>query len=68
MCEDVFQIYRRCGESVTLMASDLSIYDAVLLMQAWMQENFNDQLTSLELRRQPMDYGKRCAAMTGGEE
>ena len=41
---------------VDLLASDMSIDDAVLFTKAWMQENFNDQQSSIEIKRQPMDY------------
>ena len=60
MAEDIYQIYRRIDEWTDLLASDMTIHDAVLFIEAWMSENYNDQRTSLELRRQPMDYG-RCA-------
>lgn len=60
MSEDIYQIYRRIDEWTDLLASDMSIHDATLFIEAWMSENYNDQRTSLELRRQPMDYG-RCA-------
>ena len=57
MWEDLFQVYRRIGEKYTdLMASDMTIDNAILFVRAWMQENFNDQQTSIEIRRQPMDY------------
>ena len=55
MWEDVYQVYRRVGtDYVSLMASDMSIDDAVLFVKAWMQANYNDQVTSIEIRRQPM--------------
>ena len=60
MWEDVYQVYRRINEYVDLLASDMSIDDAVLFIEAWMSKNYNDQVTSLELRRQPMDYGKQA--------
>ena len=57
MGEDIFQVYRRVGENyVDLIASDMTIDNAVLFAKAWMQENYNDQQTSVEIRRQPMDY------------
>ena len=57
MWEDIFQVYRRIGENyVDLLASDMTIDNAVLFTKAWMQENYNDQETSIEIRRQPMDY------------
>ena len=56
MWEDIFQVYRRIGENyVDLIASDMTIDNAVLFTKAWLQENFNDQETSIEIRRQPMD-------------
>lgn len=60
MAEDIYQIYRRIDEWTDLLASDMTIHDAILFIEAWMSANYNDQMTSLELRRQPMDYG-RCA-------
>ena len=60
MAEDIYQVYRRIDEWTDLLASDMTIHDAVLFIEAWMSANYNDQRTSLELRRQPMDYG-RCA-------
>ena len=59
MWEDIFQIYRCIGDNYTdLMASDMTIDNAILFVKVWMQENYNDQQTSLEIRRQPIDYGK----------
>lgn len=57
MWEDLFQVYRRIGEKYTdLMASNMTIDNALLFVKAWMQENFHDQQTSIEIRRQQMDY------------
>ena len=37
MWEDVFQIYRRFGDSnADLIASDLSLSDATMFIEAWM--------------------------------
>ena len=59
MWEDIFQVYRRIGENcVDLLASDMTIDNAVLFTKAWLQENFNDQQTSIEIKRQPMDYNQ----------
>lgn len=60
MWEDVFQVYL-LDNIVTpphaeLAASDMTIDNAVLFAKAWLQENFNEQMTSIEIRRQPMDY------------
>jgi hypothetical protein len=58
MWEDVFQIYRRFGDSdADLIASDLSLSDAIIFIEAWMLKNYADEVSSLEIRRQPMDYG-----------
>lgn len=58
MWEDTFQIYRRIGDDYAdLIASDLSIDNATIFMEAWMSKNYDDQESSLELRRQPMEYG-----------
>ena len=54
MWEDVFQVYRRCGDKADLIASNMSLYDALLFMRAWMEESYQDTVSSLELRRQPM--------------
>lgn len=59
MCEDIYQVYRRIDEWVDLLASDMTLESATIFMKAWMHENYNDQRTSLELRRQPMNYGKQ---------
>jgi hypothetical protein len=57
MWEDIFQVYRRVGENyVDLLASDMTLDNAVIFMKAWLEENYNDQETRLEIRRQPMDY------------
>ena len=59
MWEDIFQVYKRIGENyVDLLASDMTIDNAVLFTKAWFQENFNDQQTSIEIKRQPMDYNQ----------
>ena len=57
MWEDIYQLYRRIGDKyVDIMASDMTIDNAILFIKAWMQENYNDQETSIEIRRQPMNY------------
>lgn len=57
MWEEIYQVYRRIGDKcVDIMASDMTIDNAVLFIKAWMQENYNDQESSIEIRRQPMDY------------
>lgn len=54
MWEDVFQVYERVGERIVqLIASDMSIDNAVLFVKAWMEANYRDDVTSLEIRRQP---------------
>lgn len=53
--EDLFEIYKSCGGGSHRIASNMDIYDATLFIRVWMQENFNDQATSLEIRRQPME-------------
>lgn len=62
MWEDVFQVYL-LDNIVTpphaeLAASDMTIDNAVLFAKAWLQENFNEQTTSVEIRRQSMNYGE----------
>lgn len=54
MSEDLFEVYKRVGDHSYRLASCMNIYDAVLFMRAWMQENYADQLSSLELRRVPL--------------
>ena len=59
MWEDTFQVFKKFGikrEHESLVASDMSIRDATLFVIAWFEENFNDQYTSIEIRRQPKDY------------
>ena len=57
MCEDIYQVYRRIGDIIDLIASDMTITDAIIFMEAWMSKNYMDTESSLELRRQKMDYG-----------
>lgn len=59
MWEDLYQVYRRIGDSyVDLMASDMTIENATLFVAAWFSRNFNDQKTSIEIRRQPIPAEK----------
>ena len=59
MWEDIYQVFRKIGKDYEdLMASDMTLDNAVLFVKSWFQENYNDQDTSIEIRRQPMDYGK----------
>ena len=59
MPDDIYQVYRRVGENyVDLMASDMTIDNALLFVEAWFIDNFNDQTTSIEIRRQPMERGE----------
>lgn len=56
MWEDVFQVYERVGEKIVqLIASDMSIDNAVLFVKAWMEANYRDEVTSLEIRRQAIN-------------
>ncbi len=56
MWEDIYQVYRRVGENyVDLMASDMTIENAIIFVEAWFRGNFNDQETSIEIRRQPIN-------------
>lgn len=58
MWEDVFQVYARVGDRfVQLIASDMNLDHAVLFVKAWMEANYRDEVTSLEIRRQPINRG-----------
>ena len=58
MWEDVFQVYERVGDRfVQLIASDMSLDNAVLFVKAWMEANYRDEVTSLEIRRQAINRG-----------
>ena len=57
MMEDICQVYRRIGDSEELLASDMYISDATIFVEAWMLRNYMDETSSLEIRRQPIDYG-----------
>ena len=59
MWEDIFQIYRRIGDTADLIASDLSLSDATMFIEAWMLKSYADEISSLEIRRQPMGYGTK---------
>lgn len=56
MWEDVFQVYERVGDRFCqLIASDMSLDNAVLFVKAWMEANYRDEVTSLEIRRQAIN-------------
>lgn len=56
MYEDIYQVFRRIGKDyVELLASDMSITNAMIFMQAWLEGNYNDLESSLEIRRQPQN-------------
>lgn len=42
-----------------LIASDLSLSDATMFIEAWMLKSYADEISSLEIRRQPMGYGAK---------
>lgn len=53
MWEDQYQVYRRHGDGeYDLRASDVTIDDAVLFVQAYFQSAYNDQDVRFEIRRQ----------------
>lgn len=54
--EDVFQVFIRVNDRRRLVASDMAIEDATLFAESWFLRNFNDQISSIEICRQPMDY------------
>lgn len=54
--EDVFQVFIRVNDHKRLVASDMTIENAALFAESWFYRNFNDQISSIEIRRQPMDY------------
>lgn len=56
MWEDIFQIYKRVNDNVELIASDMTLQDAIMFIEAWMLKYYHDEVTSLELRRQPRNY------------
>lgn len=56
MWEDIFQIYKRVNDNVELIASDMMLQDATMFIEAWMLKYYHDEVTSLELRRQPRNY------------
>lgn len=64
--EDVFQVFVRVNDRRRLVASDMAIEDATLFVESWFLRNYNDQISSIEIRRQPMDY-YRLAYSDDGE-
>ena len=59
--EDMFELYRVVnGKIVEKMASNMRLDNVALFVSAWFGANFSDQVSSLEIRRQPMD-GKYTA-------
>lgn len=57
--EDIFQVYQKRGESEELLASDMTIDNVCLFINAWFSDHFDDQATKIEIRRQPLNYGER---------
>lgn len=56
MWEDQYQVYRRHGDGeYDLRASDMTIDDAVLFVQAYFQSAYNDQDVRFEIRRQSIE-------------
>jgi len=54
--EDMFEVYRLVnGKIVEKMASNMRLDNVTLFVSAWFGENFSDQVSSIEIRRQPMD-------------
>lgn len=53
--EDTYQVFRKIGKSKTLLASDMSLENVVIFIEAWFSRHFNDQESSLIVSRQPMD-------------
>lgn len=52
-----YQVYRQWkGLPRELIASDMSLDNAVLFMGAWFNANYNDQETALIISRQQIDY------------
>lgn len=58
--EDVFQVFIRVNDRRRLVASDMAIEDATLFAESWFLRNFNDQISSVEICRQPMDYYRQA--------
>lgn len=52
--EDMYQVYRKTGNTMTLLASDMSIENVVIFIEAWFGRNYNDQESSLVVSRQPL--------------
>lgn len=61
MWEDIYQIYQKWGADGTpdLRASDMTLCDAILFIKAIFEDAYKDGDLILEIRKQPMDYGKQ---------
>ena len=56
MWEDQYQVFRRHGDGeYDLRASDMTIDDAVLFVQAVFEKSYNDSDLRFEIRRQPIE-------------
>lgn len=65
MWEDVFQVFIRVNDNKRLVASDMSIEDAILFVESWFSRNYNDPISSIEIRRQPADYDRLTYSIDG---
>lgn len=60
MWEDTYQVYRLIGNDYReLIASEMTIETATLLVKAWYTEHYDDQESRLEMCRQPMDGDRK---------
>lgn len=55
MIEDNYEIFFRDGDYFDLIASNMSIDNAVLFVIAWFQKHYNEEHASLEIKRQPVE-------------
>lgn len=54
--EDMYELYRVVnGKVVERLASNLNLGNVTLFVSAWFSENFCDEESSLEIRRQPKE-------------
>lgn len=60
MSDNLYQVFHRVGSCVHLLASDLTLDNAMLFVRAWLEGNYNDYASGIEVKLQPENYRKEC--------
>lgn len=54
MIEDNYELYLHDNNYCVLLASNMTIDNAVLFISAWFQKYYNEEQASIEIKRQSM--------------